>query len=68
MTFTNEGLFDRSLRILAGIAFAVLAWILWPGTAALFAAALAVIALVTGAVGWCPLYAGCGISTAERRV
>ena len=68
MTFTNESLFDRSLRILAGIAFAVLAWIAWPGAAAMFATVAATVALVTGVAGWCPGYALCGLSTKERPV
>ena len=68
MTFTNESLFDRSLRVLAGIGFAVLAWIAWPGAAAMFAAVVVTVALVTEVAGWCPAYTLFGFSTKERRV
>jgi hypothetical protein len=68
MTFTNESLFDRSVRILLGISFAILAWIAWPGVAAAFAAVIATVALVTGVVGWCPAYTLFGFSTEKRRV
>ena len=67
MTFTNESLFDRSIRILLGIAFAILAWIAWPGAAATFATLVATVALVTGFVGWCPAYTLFGFSTEQRR-
>ena len=68
MTFRNESLFDRSIRILLGISVAILAWIAWPGVAATFAAFVATVALVTGVVGWCPAYTLFGFSTEERRV
>lgn len=61
--FTNEGAWDRTFRILAGIVLAYVAWVMWPGTAATIAAAIAAIGLVTGLVGWCALYALIGIST-----
>ena len=51
MTLVNESLFDRAIRILAGIALSVLAWITWPGTVAMVSAVVAAIAFVTGFVG-----------------
>lgn len=65
MTILNEGPFDRAIRIVIGIALAMVAWIAWPGAIALFLATAAAIALVTGAVGWCPIYALFGVSTLE---
>ena len=52
MTFLNVGPFDRVIRILVGVALAMLAWIAWPGTLAVLFAVAAGIALVTGIVGW----------------
>ena len=66
--FTNEGTWDRVFRILAGIVLAYVAWVTWPGTAATLSAAVAGIALVTGLVGWCALYALIGISTRTKTV
>ena len=53
-------------RILAGIVMAYVAWVMWPGTAAIISVAVAGIALVTGLVGWCAVYALFGISTRRK--
>ncbi len=65
---TNEGTIDRAIRIGLGIA------LLAVGVTGLVAAPLvyvtalvAAIALVTGAVGFCPLYAILRLSTAPIR-
>ena len=56
---TNEGGVDRLLRVLAGLVLVGLAatgtvgWWGWIG----------VVLLVTGAIGWCPLYTFLGIKT-----
>jgi hypothetical protein len=56
---TNEGGVDRLLRVLAGLVLVGLAatgtvgWWGWIG----------VVLLVTGAIGWCPLYTVLGIKT-----
>lgn len=64
----NEGPIDRGIRIVIGIA------LLAAGAAGLVAAPIvyltslvAVVALVTGAVGFCPLYAILRLSTASAR-
>lgn len=68
----NEGLWDRAIRILAGIVLGYAAWIVWPGTANLMSGTgalslvflvIGAIALVTGLVGWCPVYALFNVST-----
>lgn len=51
------------LRILAGVVLAYAAWLMWPGLAATISATVAGIALVTGLLGWCALYALFGIGT-----
>ena len=72
MTYMNEGVWDRAIRILAGIALGYAAWATWPGTASLMAWTGAVslvflvigaIAFVTGIVGWCAVYALFDVST-----
>jgi hypothetical protein len=66
MTFTNEGTWDRIIRILAAVALGYAAWVTWPGAASAVMLVIGAIALVTGLVGWCALYAFLGISTRKQ--
>ena len=75
MTFMNEGVWDRVIRVLAGIALGYVGWITWPGTASLMSQpgvvslvvlVIGVLAFVTGVVGWCPVYALFDTSTKKR--
>jgi len=56
---TNEGVLDRSLRVIAGL---VLIGLAATGTVGLWGY-IGVIPLVTGAVGMCPLYSLLGINS-----
>lgn len=64
----NEAAWDRVIRFLAGLtAVTTGSVLLEPG---LTAAALAIagsILIVTGLVGWCPLYAVLGVRTLRPR-
>lgn len=63
----NEGTADRIVRTVLGIgAVAWAASLGWTTTGALVLLALAVVLLVTAAIGFCPLYHVLGISTAPR--
>ena len=55
----NEGALDRILRVVGGVAILALAFV-GPKTAWGY---LGLIPLVTGMVGFCPLYALLGLST-----
>ena len=66
MTFTNEGTWDRVIRILVGFALGYAAWVTWPGTISIVSLVIGAIALVTGLAGWCPAYAISGISTRKK--
>lgn len=55
----NEGWIDRLLRVIVGFAL-ILLTVVGPKTAWGW---LGVVPLVTGAAGYCPLYALLGIST-----
>lgn len=60
----NEAGWDRALRIALGIAMLALGWSGWlPDVFALGFKLLGWVPLVTGTVGWCPLYAVLRIST-----
>jgi len=54
----NEGTIDRTIRVVIGIG--VIAWGImnnnWLG-------AIGAVPLLTGAIGWCPLYAILGLNT-----
>ncbi len=62
----NVGTMDRGIRIIVGIALLALALVTPIATPFLYVVWLvAAIALVTGIVGFCPLYAVIGLSTAR---
>lgn len=56
---TNEGTIDRALRVIAGAGILSLAFI-GPQTAWGY---VGLVPLITGLVGYCPLYAMLGLST-----
>lgn len=54
----NEGTTDRIVRIIAGIALLALGWGgVVTGTLGTVLKVLGFVPLITGLVGWCPLYA-----------
>lgn len=64
MAFTNEGTTDRVIRIIAGIALLALGWGgAVSGTLGSVFKVLGFVPLLTGLVGWCPLYRLVGIKT-----
>jgi hypothetical protein len=58
----NEGTVDRGLRVAAGVALLALTA---TGTIGVWGW-IGVVPLLTGAVGFCPLYAVLGINTCRR--
>lgn len=73
MAFMNEGTLDRVIRIVAGLALVYAAWLTWPvsvlsttGTISLVFLVVGAIALITGIVGWCPMYTVFNVSTRKR--
>jgi Protein of unknown function (DUF2892) len=60
----NEGTADRIVRIVAGVALLVLGWgEIVTGTLGTIFKFLGFVPLLTGLVGWCPLYRLGGLST-----
>lgn len=57
MSYVNEAGWDRIVRVLLGI---VLLYLGWSGTVAggwgVFLMVIGFVPLITGLVGWCPLY------------
>jgi uncharacterized membrane protein len=63
---SNEGTIDRLLRGVAGIALLYSGLVLASGTVGIVLTALGAILLVTGVVGFCPLYAAFHLNTSKR--
>ena len=62
--YANLATWDRALRILLGLAMLLLGWSgLVDGLWAIALVIFAWVPLLTGIVGWCPVYALLGIST-----
>jgi hypothetical protein len=66
MTFMNEGVWDRVIRVFVAMALGYAAWLTWPGAAAIAFSIIGAIALVTGLAGWCPVYTLIGVSTRKK--
>ena len=60
---TNEGGLDRSLRVLVGLGVLALAFV-GPKTPWAF---IGLVPLLTGVVGFCPLYSLLGLNTCPAR-
>jgi len=68
MKFTNEAVWDRIARVVLG---AVLLYLGWSGTVegglGDFLRVFGLVPLITGVVGWCPIYAAFGFRTNDKR-
>lgn len=62
----NEGAVDRALRVIAGLGLGIAVFTLLTGAWQIVAAVVAAILLLTGVVGFCPLYALLRINTRGR--
>lgn len=56
MGFVNEASWDRVARVIVGVVLLVLGWGVIGGTAGTVVGVFAFVPLLTGLVGWCPLY------------
>ena len=65
--FSNLAAWDRTLRIVLGLAMLYLGWSdLVDGIWAIALVVFAWVPLLTGTLGWCPVYSILGISTLRR--
>lgn len=62
----NEGTTDRLVRIVLGVIFAVVGYAYLTGIAQIVVYIAAVVAIITGATGFCLLYKIFGISTLKK--
>jgi hypothetical protein len=63
----NAGIGDRDIRLILAALFALIALFAPLGPWQIIPAILAVVMLVTAAIGFCPLYALFGISTCRLK-
>ena len=61
----NEGSLDRIIRVILGLIILTL-WFVLQGNAQ-YLALIGLIPLITGIIGWCPLYTIFGIDTNKRK-
>lgn len=59
---TNVGRIDRILRIVVGLALII--WAVMDGPVWAW---IGVVPLITGAIGWCPVYLPFGINTCKTQ-
>lgn len=62
----NEGTIDRVVRLVLGVALLAVALVALGGLAAILVGLVAFILVLTGAVGYCPLYAVAHVRTNGR--
>ena len=60
---TNEGTLDRTLRVIAGLALISLVFV---GPQTPFGW-IGVVPLITGLIGWCPVYTLLGLNTCPMK-
>lgn len=63
----NESTFDRVIRIIVGIIALLVGYTVLSGAAQTIVYVVGLIALLTGAIGFCGLYALLGISTLKSK-
>jgi len=63
----NLGTVDRVIRIGLGIVLAAIGMLVLKGTASAVVSVVALIPLVTGLIGFCPLYVPFKLSTVKAR-
>jgi hypothetical protein len=69
MPSVNEGVTDRIIRVVIGVVLLALGWgEVVDGTLGTVLKVLGFVPLLTGLVGWCPLYAITHISTRRHDV
>lgn len=66
MGFVNEAGWDRAVRVVLGVVLMVVGFAVIGGTGGTILGIVGLIPLVTGLVGFCPLYALLHIRTNDR--
>ncbi len=67
MSFFNEGAADRIIRFIVGAAVLVAVFTVLTGVLQIVAGVVGAILVLTGLVGFCPLYALFGIKTNKAK-
>jgi hypothetical protein len=65
---TNEGTLDRTLRVALGLVLTGFGFAFVQGTIGIVVGAIGFVPLLTGLVGWCPIYTLLKIDTLKVRL
>lgn len=57
LTFRNLAVWEQVVRVAVGLIMLILGWTPWSAPWMLVLRVLALYPLITGIVGWCPIYA-----------
>jgi hypothetical protein len=63
----NEAGWDRVARVVLGVVLLILGFGLMEGSAGIAVGIVAFVPLLTGLIGWCPLYSVFGFRTKESQ-
>ncbi|RLE23622.1 MAG: DUF2892 domain-containing protein [Actinobacteria bacterium] len=63
----NEASWDRILRVVLGVVLLIVGFGVMDGTAGVVVGVVAFVPLLTGLLGWCPLYSLVGFRTNKSR-
>lgn len=63
----NEAGWDRIARVVVGVVLLIVGFAVMDGTAGTIVGIVAVVPLLTGLSGWCPLYSAFGFRTNHPR-
>ena len=63
----NEAGWDRAVRVVLGVVLMIVGFGVVGGAGGTVLGIVAIVPLLTGIVGWCPLYTVLGIRTNGRR-
>ena len=63
---TNEGTIDRVVRLVLGVALLAVALLVLDGVVAVVVGVVAFVPILTGASGYCPLYAVAHLHTNKQ--
>ena len=63
----NEAGWDRLFRVVLGVTLLVVGFAVMGGTAGVIVGLVGLVPLLTGLVGWCPLYSLVSINTCQAK-
>ena len=63
----NEAVWDRAVRVVVGVVLLIVGFGVMSGTPGVIVGIVALVPLLTGLAGWCPLYSVFGVRTNKAK-